>query len=93
MIQPQPGKQVIPNSITLGINAKSSIMLLTGPNMGGKSTLLRQVTTLTYLHFLPHSRSLSPGVYSYHNGANRVLCTSKGKKISHLCQSVLSHFG
>lgn len=33
----------VPNDITLGGSGNSSFILLTGPNMGGKSTLLRQV--------------------------------------------------
>jgi DNA mismatch repair protein MSH6 len=35
----------IPNDTTLGGNT-SNLILLTGPNMGGKSTLLRQVLFL-----------------------------------------------
>lgn len=33
----------VPNDITIGGPSNSSFILLTGPNMGGKSTLLRQV--------------------------------------------------
>lgn len=33
----------VPNDITIGGSGNSSFLLLTGPNMGGKSTLLRQV--------------------------------------------------
>ena len=33
----------VPNDITIGGPQQASIILLTGPNMGGKSTLLRQV--------------------------------------------------
>ncbi|XP_050237496.1 DNA mismatch repair protein MSH6 [Mercurialis annua] len=33
----------VPNDITLGGSSGASFVLLTGPNMGGKSTLLRQV--------------------------------------------------
>ncbi|KAK9930743.1 hypothetical protein M0R45_027771 [Rubus argutus] len=33
----------VPNDITLGGSGYASFILLTGPNMGGKSTLLRQV--------------------------------------------------
>ncbi|PRQ21660.1 putative DNA mismatch repair protein MutS [Rosa chinensis] len=33
----------VPNDITLGGSGHASFVLLTGPNMGGKSTLLRQV--------------------------------------------------
>ena len=37
---PTSGNDIIPNSLNLG-GAKPSTLLLTGPNMGGKSTLLR----------------------------------------------------
>jgi DNA mismatch repair protein MSH6 len=33
----------VPNDITIGGPDQASFILLTGPNMGGKSTLLRQV--------------------------------------------------
>ncbi|KAF5279807.1 hypothetical protein FQA39_LY18229 [Lamprigera yunnana] len=36
----------VPNSTQLGIKHKSKLMLLTGPNMGGKSTLMRQVALI-----------------------------------------------
>lgn len=36
------GGTVVPNDIELG-GSHTSFMLLTGPNMGGKSTLIRQV--------------------------------------------------
>lgn len=33
----------VPNDVNIGGSANASFILLTGPNMGGKSTLLRQV--------------------------------------------------
>lgn len=33
----------VPNDVTIGGSGHASFILLTGPNMGGKSTLLRQV--------------------------------------------------
>lgn len=39
----------IPNGITLGGGQKAALALLTGPNMGGKSTLMRQVGLLTIM--------------------------------------------
>ncbi|KAJ3317692.1 DNA mismatch repair protein msh6 [Blyttiomyces sp. JEL0837] len=41
-LQSDFGKDFIPNDVAIGMNEKSKIILLTGPNMGGKSTLLRQ---------------------------------------------------
>ncbi len=38
----------IPNGITLG-KSSPPVALLTGPNMGGKSTLMRQVATLVIM--------------------------------------------
>jgi DNA mismatch repair protein MSH6 len=42
MLVPPNGQDVIANTVRLGGVGQPSIMLLTGPNMGGKSTLLRQ---------------------------------------------------
>ncbi|KAK8540982.1 hypothetical protein V6N13_061030 [Hibiscus sabdariffa] len=39
----------VPNDITIGGAGHASFILLTGPNMGGKSTLLRQVCLATIL--------------------------------------------
>ncbi|KAK5638421.1 hypothetical protein RI129_012716 [Pyrocoelia pectoralis] len=36
----------VPNSTQLGTDDKAKVMLLTGPNMGGKSTLMRQVALI-----------------------------------------------
>lgn len=33
----------VPNDVSIGGAGQSSFILLTGPNMGGKSTLLRQI--------------------------------------------------
>ncbi|KAJ2954741.1 hypothetical protein O0L34_g3044 [Tuta absoluta] len=43
--------EFIPNDTELGL-ASASLLLLTGPNMGGKSTLMRQVALLTVLAHL-----------------------------------------
>lgn len=49
-VSPAGGARFIPNSVNLGSNADSpGILLVTGPNMGGKSTLLRQVCILTIM--------------------------------------------
>jgi len=62
----------VPNDISIGGSGRASFILLTGPNMGGKSTLLRQVclavilAQVNYLSFKiyvlpgnhPHSPSL-----------------------------------
>lgn len=39
----------IPNGIVLGCNDTAPLSILTGPNMGGKSTLMRQVGLLTVM--------------------------------------------
>ena len=39
------GSSFVPNDVTLG-GDEPVFLLLTGPNMGGKSTLLRQVSQL-----------------------------------------------
>ncbi|KAI9908695.1 hypothetical protein PsorP6_004096 [Peronosclerospora sorghi] len=55
----------IPNDARLGVEGKSQMILLSGPNMGGKSTLLRQTCILTLMaqigSFVPASKCrLSP---------------------------------
>jgi len=37
------GDSFIPNNVYMGVNSEPNVILLTGPNMGGKSTILRQV--------------------------------------------------
>lgn len=39
----------IPNDTRLGNEQSASLILLTGPNMGGKSTLMRQLGLLTIM--------------------------------------------
>jgi DNA mismatch repair protein MSH6 len=46
--KPQAGHVFVPNDITLG-GGRPKMMLITGPNMGGKSTLLRQVCILVIM--------------------------------------------
>jgi len=43
------GGDFIPNDLSLGKNARSRVLLLSGPNMGGKSTLLRQTCLISIL--------------------------------------------
>lgn len=39
----------VPNDTFIGTEGHPSILLLTGPNMGGKSTLMRQVALITVM--------------------------------------------
>lgn len=39
----------VPNDTYIGTETHPSILLLTGPNMGGKSTLMRQVALITIM--------------------------------------------
>ena len=61
------GKQkYIPNSITM--DAKTSILLITGPNMSGKSTYMRQLALIVIMAqigcFVPAEQAqlFSPGL-------------------------------
>ena len=62
LLDAQFGQTCIPNDITL--TSKQSIIVLTGPNMGGKSTYLRQVALLSILaqcgSFVPAKRAQFP---------------------------------
>lgn len=39
----------VPNDTKLGIDGQANFLLLTGPNMGGKSTLMRQVAVISIM--------------------------------------------
>ncbi|CEG41742.1 dna mismatch repair protein msh6 [Plasmopara halstedii] len=59
------GGDFIPNDTRLGIEGKGQMVVLSGPNMGGKSTLLRQTCVLTLMaqigSFVPATKCrLSP---------------------------------
>ncbi|MBM3845064.1 MAG: DNA mismatch repair protein MutS [Verrucomicrobia bacterium] len=58
--QSMVGERFVPNDVRLGVE-KLQIMLITGPNMAGKSTYLRQVALLTLLAhtgcFVPAARA------------------------------------
>ena len=47
LLQVKPKKGIVSNSLKL--SGEQKILLLTGPNMGGKSTLLRQTCLLAIL--------------------------------------------
>lgn len=39
----------VPNDITMGVENHAGVLILTGPNMGGKSTLMRQVAIISIM--------------------------------------------
>jgi DNA mismatch repair protein MSH6 len=79
------GGQFIPNDLTLGATedlqaASSRVLLLSGPNMGGKSTLLRQTSLIVILAqigcFVPASEcALTPvdRIYTRLGASDRIL--------------------
>jgi DNA mismatch repair protein MSH6 len=78
------GGDFIPNDLILGGKFDpdgSSVLLLSGPNMGGKSTLLRQTCLITILaqvgSFVPAERcSLTPidRIFTRLGASDRILC-------------------
>ncbi|EED94258.1 MutS family, partial [Thalassiosira pseudonana CCMP1335] len=84
------GDDFIPNDLTLGgkmgldendSNDESSVLLLSGPNMGGKSTLLRQTCLITILaqigSFVPAEQcALTPvdRIFTRLGASDRILC-------------------
>lgn len=40
------GDEFIPNDVKLGVEGHCAVTLVTGPNMGGKSTLMRQTALI-----------------------------------------------
>ena len=58
----------VPNDISIGGSGCASFILLTGPNMGGKSTLLRQVclaVILAQVNYLSFKIYVLPGNHPY----------------------------
>jgi DNA mismatch repair protein MutS len=57
------GERFVPNSIVMD-NQKNQVLIITGPNMAGKSTVLRQVALMTIMaqmgSFVPAQRPISP---------------------------------
>ena len=49
MDQVYSGDDFVPNDIALGGEGSARVLLLSGPNMGGKSTLLRQTSLIAIL--------------------------------------------
>ena len=49
VVEAMPSMEFIPNNLNLGGHEKSFIHLITGPNMGGKSTFLRQTALIVLL--------------------------------------------
>lgn len=39
----------VPNDIKMGVENHAGVLILTGPNMGGKSTLMRQVAIISVM--------------------------------------------
>jgi DNA mismatch repair protein MutS len=57
------GERFVPNSIVMD-NQENQVLIITGPNMAGKSTVLRQVALMTIMaqmgSFVPAQRPISP---------------------------------
>lgn len=64
------GDAFVPNSIQLD-NQKNSFILITGPNMAGKSTLLRQVALIT---LMAQTGSFVPASYAKIGVVDRIFC-------------------
>lgn len=60
----QPHKSFIPNDVHL--NPQQRLLMLTGPNMGGKSTLMRQVALIVFLahigSYVPAEQAILPEI-------------------------------
>lgn len=65
------GNCFVPNDITLGGETHAPFMLLTGPNMGGKSTLLRQVCLAVTLAQVSSHSLKHPLLMLYHQSSMR----------------------
>lgn len=98
LVIPPAGQEVIPNSLAVG-GLNAHIFVLTGPNMGGKSTLLRQ-TCLAFILaqlgcFVPATRcTLSPVDRIFTRvGSSDNLVTGRSTFMVELCETatILQH--
>jgi len=74
------GGEFVPNSMNLGGGNEARVLLLSGPNMGGKSTLLRQTCLMSILaqigcHVPATSCTLTPfdRIYTRLGASDRIL--------------------
>jgi len=74
------GGEFVPNSMNLGGEKSARVLLLSGPNMGGKSTLLRQTCLMSILaqigcHVPASSCTLTPfdRIYTRLGASDRIL--------------------
>ena len=61
------GGDFIPNDLSLGGDSEARMLLLSGPNMGGKSTLLRQTCLIAILAQIGCFGAINQHCFSVYN--------------------------